>query len=160
LNIIINAFNTIYRERTLKCKYTTIVVVVVVKWVPSAVVKWVTSAHLLHNISGAYAPILLVVVVVKWVASAVVEWVTSPHLLHNISGAYAPILVVVKWSHGVGTPSLHDQFIWPLESPNLPFMIGSFGLLESPKFLKQVTKLNSLQVTTSVGQLMSFDPGY
>jgi hypothetical protein len=37
--------------------------------------------------------------------------------------------------------SLHYRFIWPLESP---------------KFIKQVTKLNSLQVTTSVGQLMSF----
>jgi hypothetical protein len=66
--------------------------------------------------------VVVVVVVVKWVPSAVVKWVPSPHLLHDISGAYAPpilvvVVVVVKWSHGVGTPSLHVRFIWPLESP-------------------------------------------
>jgi len=49
--------------------HTAIVVVVVVKWVP--------TPHLLHDIPGAYAPILLL------------------------------LLVMVKWSPGVGTPSTH-----------------------------------------------------
>ncbi len=57
----------------------------VVKWVSSALVKWVPSPHLLHDISGAYAPPILVVVVV----------------------------VVVKWSHGVGTPSSMLQQLLP-----------------------------------------------